>query len=163
MHLRLSSLLAALMLLTLLAASAAADDFGPVVSDVNAYFSLHHDDFRVKMAAEFGVPITRVDSLIISVGSAGDAYLCLKTSRSSGHSLDDVTHAWDKHHKRGWGVVAQELGIKPGSKDFHALKRHEFGRKGQGRDDEREHGDDDDHGKKGKDKNKDKNRDKHDD
>jgi len=159
MRQRLSYLLASLVLLTLLATPAAADEFSLVISDVNSYFSLHHNDFRVQMAAEFGIPVSRVDSLIISVGSAGDAYLCLKTSRSSGRSLDDVTHAWDKHHKRGWGVIAQELGIKPGSADFHDLKRHKLGRKDHKRE---QHGDEDDsHSKKNKDKSKKK--DKHDD
>lgn len=154
MRLRLSYLLSTLLLLTLLAAPAVADDFSLVISDVNTYFSLHHDDFRTQMAAEFGIPVTRVDSLIIAVGSAGDAYLCLKTSRSSRRSLDDVTHAWDKHHKRGWGVVAQELGIRPGSADFHDLKRHELGRKDRQHE---QHGDDDgNHGKKNRDKKKDK-------
>jgi hypothetical protein len=27
---------------------------------------------------------------------------------------------------KGWGVIAKELGIKPGSPEFHALKRGDF-------------------------------------
>ncbi len=27
---------------------------------------------------------------------------------------------------KGWGVIAKELGIKPGSREFHALKRGDF-------------------------------------
>lgn len=141
-------LLAALLLS--LTAPACADEFGLVVSDVNSYFSLHRDDFRLQVAAEFGVPAPRIDRLIASVGSAGDAYLCLQASRSSGRDLDEVTRTWQRHHKRGWGAIAQELGIKPGSDAFMQLKKNNLGEKHKERERYEEKGN------KGKNKDKDK-------
>jgi hypothetical protein len=31
------------------------------------------------------------------------------------------------HKGKGWGVIAKNLGIKPGSKEFHALKKGDLG------------------------------------
>jgi hypothetical protein len=30
---------------------------------------------------------------------------------------------WERDHGQGWGVMAQRLGIKPGSAEFHRLKK----------------------------------------
>ena len=36
--------------------------------------------------------------------------------------IDSVIAAHQEHEGQGWGVIAQSLGIKPGSEEFHALK-----------------------------------------
>jgi len=125
----LKPLLLSAALLLLFISPALADDFSLAISDTNNYFSLHRDDFRMEVAAEFGIPAPRLDRLVASVGNAGDAYLCLQVSRSSGRSLDEVTSTWQRHHKRGWGAVAQELGIKPGSDAFMQLKQNRLHKK----------------------------------
>jgi len=155
---RLSSLLLPLLLLVTLATPAVADEFGLVVSDVNAFFKLHRDDFRLQVAAEFGVPVTRVDRLVATLGSAGDAYLCLQVSRDSGRDLNEVSHTWQRHHKRGWGAIAQEFGIKPGSDAFQKLKHHQLREKR--REHERYRDDDGHKGDKDKGKSKDKKKDR---
>jgi len=34
-----------------------------------------------------------------------------------------VADYWQQNHGQGWGVVAQRMGIKPGSAEFHQLKK----------------------------------------
>jgi hypothetical protein len=34
-----------------------------------------------------------------------------------------VVDVYKKNRGKGWGVIAKSLGIKPGSPEFHALKR----------------------------------------
>jgi hypothetical protein len=34
-----------------------------------------------------------------------------------------VVDQWQQDHGQGWGVLAQRLGIKPGSAEFHRLKK----------------------------------------
>jgi hypothetical protein len=34
-----------------------------------------------------------------------------------------VVREYKAHKGQGWGVIAKNLGIKPGSKEFHALKK----------------------------------------
>jgi hypothetical protein len=35
---------------------------------------------------------------------------------------ETVVQTYQTHKGKGWGVIAKELGIKPGSREFHALK-----------------------------------------
>jgi hypothetical protein len=53
----------------------------------------------------------------------------------SGRSIDVVTAQYKKNKGRGWGALAKSLGIKPGSPEFHALKRGDdlYGQKGKGK------------------------------
>lgn len=41
----------------------------------------------------------------------------------AGSCFDAVYQVYQPNRKKGWGVIAKELGIKPGSPEFHALKR----------------------------------------
>ena len=51
--------------------------------------------------------------------------MAFKLSEMSGKPVPDVVDAYDKNKSKGWGALAKELGIKPGSKEFHALKNKE--------------------------------------
>ena len=57
---------------------------------------------------------------------------------------DDVVKVYRSNKQKGWGAIAKELGIKPGSPEFHALKgsadKHaskskEKGKEGKGKED----------------------------
>lgn len=98
------------------------DDLRPEVRDLNVTARADLPGFRAELSSSFGIPLPRVDSLIATVGSPADAYFCLKIGRLSGKSLDVVTREFQQHGQHGWGVVARNLGIKPGSKGFHELK-----------------------------------------
>jgi len=41
----------------------------------------------------------------------------------SGRPTARVVEQYRAHRDKGWGVLAKSLGIKPGSREFHALKR----------------------------------------
>jgi len=51
----------------------------------------------------------------------------------SGKPIDYVTEQYKESKGRGWGALAKSLGIKPGSPEFHALKRGDdlYGQKGK--------------------------------
>jgi len=40
--------------------------------------------------------------------------------------MEAVLSVYHYHAGKGWGAIARELGIKPGSSQFHALKPGEF-------------------------------------
>jgi len=76
-----------------------------------------------------------------------DAYMVFRMGELSHQPVERVVDEYKEDRGKGWGVMAKRLGIKPGSKEFHALKRgHDFGR--------------DNKKSKGKDKRKDKRKDK---
>jgi hypothetical protein len=46
-------------------------------------------------------------------------------------SHERVLEVYQPSRKKGWGAIAKELGIKPGSAEFHALKRGDLHFTGQ--------------------------------
>lgn len=84
--------------------------------------------FAKRLAQHYHMPEATVDWLLTTVGmTPGDAYMAAKVSRLSGRSPEAVAEAYQKNRGKGWGVIARELGIKPGSAEFHALKKDEAG------------------------------------
>ena len=53
----------------------------------------------------------------------GDLYVALELSRISGKPLDAVSTAYKSNKSKGWGFIAQSMGIKPGSQEFKLLKQ----------------------------------------
>jgi hypothetical protein len=54
--------------------------------------------------------------------SFGDTYMATAFSRISNQPLDVVAEAYNRNRGQGWGVMAMNMGIKPGSPAFKALK-----------------------------------------
>lgn len=84
--------------------------------------------FAKKLSRYYHMPEATVDWLLDEVGmTPGDAYMAAKVSRLSNRSVEDVADAYRKNRGKGWGAIAKKLGIKPGSAEFHALKKDEAG------------------------------------
>jgi len=67
-----------------------------------------------------------------NVSSPADAYIVFRLGEMSGYPTDRVMREYQSGKGKGWGVTAKSLGIKPGSKEFHALKRGHDLYNGQG-------------------------------
>ncbi len=82
--------------------------------------------FQGRISAQFGVSEARVQVVLSAVGRPADAFMVFQLGKFSGHPADHVLQTYQKHRGKGWGALAKELGIKPGSPEFHALKRGDF-------------------------------------
>lgn len=103
--------------------------------------------FVAKLSARFQIGDAEVRTVISNVGNQADAYMVLRLAEMSHHPVREVTRVYRQDRHRGWGVIARQLGIKPGSREFHALKNgadigidmranrkgHGHGRNGHGR------------------------------
>ena len=49
--------------------------------------------------------------------------MSLRVGQISGLHIDLVVREYKKNKGKGWGVIAKNLGIKPGSQEFHELKK----------------------------------------
>jgi hypothetical protein len=96
------------------------------LNDLNVQASADIHGFAVKLGAQFGVPLPQVQAVITKVGAPGDAFMCFQLGYMSGHPYEKVVQTYRAHQGQGWGVIAKSLGIKPGSPEFHALKRGDF-------------------------------------
>jgi len=54
--------------------------------------------------------------------NAGDTYMSTILSRILNRSVGDVAEEYAKNRDQGWGVMARNRGIKPGSPEFHRMK-----------------------------------------
>ncbi|GAA3579300.1 hypothetical protein [Snuella lapsa] len=71
--------------------------------------------------------------MTVSLGMIpGEIYFSLEVAKIARVSLDRVLTVYRTHKSRGGGVIAKELGIKPGSAEFHQLKHNAGSKKGKG-------------------------------
>jgi hypothetical protein len=77
--------------------------------------------FRVRLAARFQIGNAQIDAVLSNVKNPADAYIALRLGEMSRQPVDHVIAQYEAG--KGWGAIAKSLGIKPGSKEFHALKQ----------------------------------------
>ena len=111
-----------LSLNVLLVASAFAGEF-TWLDDLNLAAKADSSGFRVKLATRFRIGDAEVKAVISNVNNHSDAYMILRLGELSHRHYDDVLKVYGRHQGQGWGAMAKRLGIKPGSAEFHALKR----------------------------------------
>jgi hypothetical protein len=49
--------------------------------------------------------------------------MAAQMSISIGQPFETVVEKYRVNKSKGWGVIAKEMGIKPGSPEFHAMKK----------------------------------------
>ena len=131
--------LRALVLATLLAlgAPAAAQDvtvgFDPRtgdvwvdtwLNDVNRYGRAYREPFVDELVRYHGAPRELVVDLLGRPGwTPGDVYYACSLASVLGRPCRYVVDEYERDRGAGWGALAQRLGVKPGSAEFHRLKR----------------------------------------
>jgi len=100
-------------------ASASLDSF---LGSVNVQARADLPGFHAKVSAQFGVPVPQVEAVLARVATPADAFMVFQLGQMAHRPPETVVHTYQAHKGKGWGVIAKELGIKPGSKEFHALK-----------------------------------------
>lgn len=94
------------------------------LGDINTYGVRYREPFINEMVGHYGAPRDLVSDLLIRRHWApGDVYYACSIAHVLGVPCRNVVDEWDRSHGQGWGVVAQRMGIKPGSAQFHQLKR----------------------------------------
>lgn len=84
--------------------------------------------FVARLSTRFHIGDAQVEAVIDNVGGQADAYVVLRLAEMSHKPVAYVTERYRANRHQGWGVLARQLGIKPGSRAFHALKAgHDLG------------------------------------
>ena len=119
MHRIVLTLLVAILVTVPGVASASLDSF---LGSVNAQARVDLPGFHAKVSAQFGVPVPQVEAVLARVATPADAFMVFQLGQMAHRPPETVIHTYQAHKGKGWGVIAKELGIKPGSREFHALK-----------------------------------------
>ena len=89
--------------------------------------------FKRELSVDFNIPERKLERMRTSIGlSPGEIYLTLEIARNSRSSVDEVLDIYKNNKSKGWGYIAKQAGIKPGSAAFHELKNNSKGRKNKG-------------------------------
>lgn len=111
-----------LLLQAVFISTSSAGDFGWMDS-LNVTAKADSSGFRVRLATRFHIGNAEVKAVIGDVSRPSDAYMIFRLSELSHRPVSEVMTVYRANRKKGWGVMAKGLGIKPGSREFHALKR----------------------------------------
>ncbi len=82
--------------------------------------------FSLKLAGQFGVGDAEVQVVLRSVATPADAFMCFQLGEMAHRQPSVVLEVIRTDKGKGWGAIAQRLGIKPGSAEFKALKDGDF-------------------------------------
>jgi hypothetical protein len=120
-------LIVATMALLCTAASVfAAGGLDTFLSNLNIQARADMNGFAASLSTQFGIPGAQVSAVIGTVKEPADAFMVYQLGQMTRQPPDTVLRVYEGNRGKGWGVIAKEMGIKPGSREFHALKRGDF-------------------------------------
>ena len=97
-----------------------------LLSKLNNEARANLSGFSARISAQFGVPEAQVSVVLSTVSKPADAFMVFQLGKMTRQPPDKVLQVYQTEKGRGWGAMAKDLGIKPGSSEFHALKRGDF-------------------------------------
>ncbi|TFG82308.1 MAG: hypothetical protein E4H20_07920 [Spirochaetales bacterium] len=91
------------------------------LNELNASAKLDINGFYAEVSLQWGVARIELQVQAAALQPA-ELYLAAALAKLSGKSFGFVVETYKKNKAKGWGALARELGIKPGSKAFKDLK-----------------------------------------
>lgn len=92
------------------------------LSDINVKAKADIKLFKKDLSVEFNIGESKIDKMLELQLSPADVYMVCEVATATKKEPDAVLDSYKKNKDKGWGVIAKEMGIKPGSAEFHALK-----------------------------------------
>jgi hypothetical protein len=106
------------------------------LNKINTSAKLDFGSFKTNLTVSFNIEEKKIDFLRTSVKmEPAEIYFALELSKISQKPIDNVVEVYKTNKEKGWGFIAKQLGIKPGSPEFHQLKEitKNKGSKGKGK------------------------------
>lgn len=101
-------------------------DLNAFIDDLNISVQGDIAGYKTRLGARFDKSSAQVEAVLNSVDTPAEAAVVFWLGERAGQPADRVLEAYHKEKAQGWGAVAKNLGIKPGSPTFHALKNGDF-------------------------------------
>ena len=111
-----------LALVLIIPTAATAGGLEGFLADVDIRARADLGSFKADLGLTFGISDGKINGMFEVMSKPSDVYMCLRISEVAQQPIDRVVEEHQKHKYQGWGVIAKNLGIKPGSEEFHALK-----------------------------------------
>lgn len=92
--------------------------------------------FNTEIKASYNIDDNKLDNLYVKFGmDPADVFMTLELGLLTGKPIEEIANVYKLKKDKGWGVIAKELGIKPGSPEFHQLKNKAKKNKGKKKND----------------------------
>jgi hypothetical protein len=99
-------------------------DLDVVLTNLNGEAGVHVDAFVSELSISYTVPKVQIEDLVYKMRMPfGDVFVSVWLASSMRKPLSAVVKEYEANRDKGWGVMAKNLGIKPGSDAFHSLKK----------------------------------------
>ena len=92
------------------------------LNDLSITAQVDPSGFKAQLSTRFQIGDARISAVIGNVEKPADAYMVLRLGEIAKLPPEEVLKEYKSSKGKGWGVLAKSLGIKPGSREFHALK-----------------------------------------
>ncbi|MDO9001265.1 MAG: hypothetical protein Q7W45_15985 [Bacteroidota bacterium] len=119
------------------------------LSEINVKAKTDIKLFKKDLSIEFNIGEKKIDNMLEIQMSPADVFMTLQVADLVKKDPEIIVDSFKKNKDKGWGVIAKENGIKPGSPEFHQLKGKAKNKKNKDKKDKGEKGNG-----KGKGKNK---------
>lgn len=119
---RMMKMLVSVAVMLLATTAAVAGDF-EWLKELNIRAEKNLSGYSAELATRFKIGETEVKAVIGKVDRPADAYMVLRLGEMTKQPTSQVLETYQAEKGQGWGKLAKSLGIKPGSREFHALKR----------------------------------------
>ena len=96
-------------------------DMDNFLKDINVKAQADINLFKQDISVKFEIAKNKIDALL-GVMAPGDIYMAAEVSNIIHKPIETVSETYTKNKGKGWGEIAKELGIKPGSAEFHEMK-----------------------------------------
>ena len=102
-----------------------------LLAKINEKAKADPDGFIRQLSQKHNIPEAEIRQAKEKHGlSYGDTYMATALSRLSKRPVGAVAEDFGKNQGRGWGVMAMNMGIKPGSLEFKQMKANARGSAG---------------------------------
>jgi hypothetical protein len=93
------------------------------LTQLNAAAQLDFGSYKANIGLSYNLSASKIEYMHLSLRmQPSDIFMAAELSVLCGKPIDQVVVVYGKHKHKGWGHIAKQLGIKPGSAEFHTLK-----------------------------------------
>ena len=93
------------------------------LGNINIEAKADLSSFTADISVTYNIPQTEVTKLItVENMEPADVFMVYEIAQADNKPVSEVTAVYKKNKGKGWGAVAKELGIKPGSEAFKKMK-----------------------------------------
>jgi hypothetical protein len=98
-------------------------EFDVMLGNINITAEANLPEFITNLSVRYNVSEEELEPLITEEEmTPADTFLAVALADFTDKALEEVVEEYKTNKDKGWGFIAKQLGIKPGSKEFHALK-----------------------------------------